>query len=139
MSSYLELLAATKQQSWKNNIIEVKNMAASKDAWLIDKIKKHKEKTGVAEEVDEILDAIQVSDTLASFFCRDPKKQNICEKMQFQYLRGIGVDIQKHEISLKSGAGPVKKTDGLIAKKYYVMLKHIDDSGGAQDNQFNEI
>ncbi len=100
-----------------------------------------------------------------AFFAKDPKKQNIYENYLIKYINSLEFvsDFQK----LNSGGKSVLYIDRGVVRKgseyphdkpaksidffwtiknqkgeiinFYTYHKYIEESGGAQDNQFNEI
>ena len=78
-------------------------------------------------------------------------KQNICEKTQIKYIlnKNIGITKQIRPLYIHNGeftnskpeTSNIKSIDAIIVmnnKKYYCYLKYINESGGSQDNQYND-
>ena len=130
------------------------------------KIKKYCQKFGIKEE--DIIKRLKAKDLITlSIFAKDPNKQNFYEKTAAKYIKNInGV---YHFISLPTTGQNTKFAykDSIISKskwdqinvnnipkpksidfqwkfkvkttQFYAFHKYIKESGGAQDNQFNDI
>jgi hypothetical protein len=141
MYNFNQLLSDFKKRQWQKNIDDVKYNADVKADKLMYRLSRHIEKTGLSISVDELCERVKTDDLVASFFCCDPKRQNICEIMQIDYMKYLGFNIKKSTIRIdksKKSKYPIKSIDVEIDDKYG-MLKHIDENGGAQDNQYNDL
>ena len=114
--------------------------------------------------IQAALDGVHNKETFAVLmFVKSDKKQNSAEECQFKFIKDK-YDTLLKEIKLlpKSGSDSLFITGGKISNtksgssaksidiemtyefnkkklKYYGTLKHIDNHGGAQDNQFNDL
>jgi len=108
--------------------------------------------------VEDIKNEILNNDMFASFFIKDPKKQNIYENEALKYLKKFFSSIEKLPASKKNAkyivngkiisqlktkpAGGHKSIDFEIKnKKLLITHKYIESKigGGAQDNQFEDV
>ncbi|KLL02476.1 MAG: hypothetical protein MRERC_1c066 [Mycoplasmataceae bacterium RC_NB112A] len=155
-----DLEKETKKQIEKNLIEREKNSDSEE---YRTKIEKWCRKFGF--EFDKFLEKAKCDFYFRTFFAKDPKKQNICEKVLVKYICSLDFvsDFQKlpnggknalyiDRVAVRKGSGyphqkPVKSANFAwnIKNKcgeiihFYVFHKYIEESGGAQDNQFNEI
>lgn len=104
---------------------------------------------------NEIKKKILNDNIFASFFIKDPKRQNIYENEAMKYLKKFFPNIEKlssaganakyiidGEIITGLNRKPVghKSIDFWVKEKdLYISHKYIEVEGGAQDNQFNDI
>ncbi|AHI53836.1 hypothetical protein SSABA_v1c04270 [Spiroplasma sabaudiense Ar-1343] len=116
-------------------------------------------------KLDEVYDEIKKSKFLKAFFIKNPTKQNIYEKTAFEFISSIegvhdaenlpngsktnSVYISDQEVR-KGRDVPIsirKKAKSIDFKfmykdlktEFYVFHKYTGESGGAQDNQKNDI
>lgn len=123
--------------------------------WVIDKILSHLDRhPHLQMSVSEVQTAILNDDLTASFFIKDPGRQNITEKIASTFLGKIAIlkELQylgsssnlfllNGEITQNRIAG-VKSLDfswKLANKNCYATQKYTLGSGGAQDNQFHDV
>lgn len=125
--------------------------------WVITKIKNHLNRNQHLElSVEDIQDQISNNELIASFFAKDPSRQNISEKYFAQVVKNIeGVE---HFSNLPSStrwflvdgvvaevlSKPVglKSLDYIFAyknKRVVATQKYTKADGGAQDNQYNDL
>ncbi|CAG8698066.1 15694_t:CDS:2, partial [Racocetra persica] len=75
-------------------------------------------------------------------FAKDPKKQNIYEKILAEYISSLSFVSNFQKLS-SSGKNALYIDRGVLRKgetiQFYAFHKYIEESGGAQDNQFKEI
>lgn len=146
--SFLDILEKEKKElllmNYKNLIIDCDN----KDNDLLIKIRNYLTKYDLNYDLDEIITKIKEDKLFACFFMKDVSKQNIYEKVQMKYLQNIYKDIKKTfniyfdngEIIKKKTSTSTKSIDFISEKHHiYFCAKHINDNGGAQDNQYNDI
>lgn len=148
------LLEDLKKEIRKENLNRLREEINSK--WLFDKIKAHLERNPFLEESEEqIKERLMRDDLLASFFIKDPNKQNITEKHigkiiskmelveNFQNLpSSTSLFISNGEITDKKQQDNLKSIDYIWetrGKKIYASQKYTNEKGGAQDNQKNDI
>lgn len=127
----------------EKNLCELRNNLDSSDNML--KIQNYAEKYGFS--VDEIRDRIKTDDLVASFFSKDPSKQNFTEHLVAELLnisvmpqQGKGCirfDENGDKCSAKK-TGTSKSVDFLI-NNTYITQKYTRSAGGAQDNQYADV
>ena len=168
MIKFNEFLAQKCSDAWKKNILKVQEEAQSllnsidkdnSNNWLFIKVFNHISKCNLQSSTKDILNEIVSSSLVASFFSKDPKKQNISEKSQMEYLNQklnrvvskpsclyIMADgkIEKH-FKHPSGATAksidfqsIDNSDGFDCQEYY-FAKVTEQGGGAQDNQWADV
>ncbi|CFW93086.1 Conserved protein of unknown function [endosymbiont DhMRE of Dentiscutata heterogama] len=145
----------------KENLRECEKKLDSKEYRT--KIEKWCRKFGF--DFEEVFEKAKSDYLFRAFFAKDPKKQNIYEKALANYLNSLEfvTNFQK----LSSGGKNARYIDrGVVRKgseyphnkpaksvdftwtiqnekgemiKFYAYHKYIEESGGAQDNQFKEI
>lgn len=145
----------------EKNLLECKKKLESKEYRT--KIEKWCRKFGF--DFNEVLEKAKSDHLFRAFFAKDPKKQNIYESLVAQYLKSweLVSDFKKLSSSGKNALyvdrgnirkgnefshhKPAKSIDffwtiktkqGKIIR-FYAFHKYIEESGGAQDNQFKEI
>lgn len=138
----------------------LREMDEASDERLMDyvderKIKRAAEKRGVAPA--EVLAVIRDSRLYRAEFIKDPKRQNLYEKIAAEAIKSMpGVSGFRHygtnEIEVVDGV-PKKRAGGQgasVAKtvdfgwrhgglKYFASHKYTKERGGAQDNQYRDI
>lgn len=136
---------------WKENIQQVIS-DAQKDPipkYLHKKITNESIRKGYS--YDSILNMIRSNEMYASFFAKDPLKQNIAEKIQFEKLKTRFQDIIKlphtgpnafyfsnGEITNVRAKSDTKSFDFRSNNKFFY-AKYTNEGGGAQDNQFHDL
>lgn len=97
---------------------------------------------------DEIISQIETNDLVASFFIKNPLRQNFCEK---ECAKWIGVETlpskgkncirfnKEGEIVNRKAVSSSKSADFLIEGIYFTQKYTGENTGGAQDNQFNDV
>lgn len=97
---------------------------------------------------DEIISQIETNDLVASFFIKNPLRQNFCEK---ECAKWIGVKKlpskgkncirfnEEGEIVNQKTVSSSKSADFLIEGIYFTQKYTGENTGGAQDNQFNDV
>lgn len=150
------------KESYQKNIEEVRKImeksATSRDFKQLNaKIKKYAEKLGIFT-VEQIRDEIKKSDIVASFFAKDPLKQNFSEfTMREFYEKETKTELKKpadmrfHKGELllerKRVVGGSKSVDFVgtttnaqqATTSIYYWFKYIGSSGGSQDNQYEDV
>lgn len=95
---------------------------------------------------EEVREGILNNIIIASKFCKDPSKQNISEKLAIEILGVKKLPVSgkncirfndKGEI-VTTTSGNTKSTDFMYGE-YYATQKYTDGTGGAQDNQRNDV
>lgn len=133
-----------KKEIRKNNIQEVRKDI--KKSWVQEKINNYLLNNPGLFTKEEIENNIIENDIVASFFCKDPAKQNISEKLCAEVLNlnklpASGKNCirfnDKGEI-VSSSSGNTKSADFLI-NGAYATQKYTLSFGGAQDNQKNDV
>ena len=97
---------------------------------------------------DEIISQIETNDLVASFFIKNPLMQTFCEK---ECAKWIGVEKlpskgkncirfnEEGEIVNQKTVSSSKSADFLIEGIYFTQKYTGENTGGAQDNQFNDV
>ena len=102
---------------------------------------------------EDILNKIKTDIMYASYFSKSALKQNIAEKLQFQYLTNKYPNLKKLPSNgpnsfFLSNKGIVKKRPEKGTKsidfydpdnKTFYYAKYINENGGSQDNQFIDV
>jgi len=116
-------------------------------------------------DFNKVLEKAKNDYLFRAFFAKDPKKQNIYEKVLVKYISSLKFVSDFKKLSsggknalyidrgvIRKGSDyphskPAKSVDFSLNIKnkkgevinFYAFHKYIEESGGAQDNQFNEI
>lgn len=150
MLNYSDKFIELKNRNIEEVIIEASNNTPSK--WLLEKVNKFCTENEFINSA-ELLEQIKSNKVVAAFFAKDPKKQNFYEKVALDYLKDMfsiiklpasgskAIFISKGTISNNKNLGS-KSIDFLIEynnNKYYISHKYINEAGGAQDHQFNDL
>ena len=146
---------AIEQALWKENVKGVAEQLSQGDKGLLKKLKTFKWRFGYKEDL--VKRKISRDKMFAAHFAQDPKRQGFHEKAAADWLKSIpGID--SFEVLPKGGVqalhitndGEIRNQPGNLGKSLdfhwrtrgvdvYVMHKYTKSSGGAQDNQFNEV
>lgn len=142
--------------SWKIRENNVKILREEIESYWVDiKIKNHlKRNPYLKMSIQDVKDKIIKDDILASFFIKDPSKQNFTENYIANYLSEIDIieNFENLSSSIKlfvhNGEITNVRFDGLKSVdytweynglKFYATQKFTKSNGGAQDNQFNDV
>ena len=132
------------KNSFTKNIQEVRDNINK--PWVQTKIENYLSRSGNTVSKKELATLILTNDTVASFFCKNPNKQNISELLAIKLLK-----VEKLSPSGKNSirfddTGEITtiaigntKTADFIYHGWYVTQKWTMDFGGAQDNQRNDV
>lgn len=136
----IEYIERKKLEARINNIKEVRNCI--NEQWVKTKINNHIKRFPDLDYNDIITQIID-NDIVASFFCKDPNKQNISEKLCSELigqkkLKEIVRFNKNGDVVSKNGVDETKSADYYI-NGYYITQKYTNENGGAQDNQFNDV
>lgn len=133
-----------KKEARLKNIEEVRREIDS--SWVREKIINHvRAFNGVMTE-EEIREAILNNIIVASKFCKDPGRQNISEKLAEEVLglkklpsQGKNcIRFNDNGDIVSTSSGNTKSADFMLGE-YYATQKYTDGTGGAQDNQRNDV
>lgn len=118
---------------------------------LLTKINNHIDRHDYVWSVEEVLNSILENSLLASFFAKDPKKQNKSEFLVCKKFLAHNLDVIKlpnggpNSLTIYNGAKHtgtriegVKSVD-FVYKNVLISHKTISGKGGHQDNQFNDL
>lgn len=127
----------------KNNLEDLRNNILDSDYQY--KIDKYCEKFNFKKE--EVIEQIKENDIVASFFMKDPLKQNFIEKMVAELLNtNILPQAGKNSVRFNSKGelGHLKTPNTSKAADFYINNTYITQKytrgfGGAQDNQYNDV
>lgn len=156
MKNFNHVLATAKKQATKSNLLLVKKDAKIGTKDLIYKLYNYIDKHSLPLTVEELQYKIIEEDLIASFFAKDPGRQNIAEKTQIKYMEDAGLQVTvyptqgKNAKYMKDGkvvTGTKKELNIEIAQKsldclvndVHCSLKYTNEAGGAQTNQKNDI
>lgn len=142
---FREQVEEAKKLQRRLNIDEIRN--SLDERWVKTKINNHVEKFDGLFSYEDIVEQIKSNDIVASMFCKDPSKQNISEKMVEKILgipklpvsgaNSIRFTPDGKLTGVKS-IGVSKSADFLINGIYFTQ-KYTAESGGAEDNQYNDV
>lgn len=128
------------------NIAQVRKEINS--IWVQEKIDNYLERFSDLFSKEEIIQQILNNDLTASFFAKDPSKQNVSEKecakwIGAEKLPALGKNCirfdSKGNIVSKKDVGVSKSADFLIDGVYFTQKYTGNNSGGAQDNQYEDV
>ena len=157
MQTYSEYLEEYRKKLIETNNRNVIKDAENKDHNLIQKIKNFRNNKLLCEErdnlsVDLILQKIKDDVFYRSIFRKEPSRQSIHEKTQYDYIKkylyGDVVKLKDNTYITKTtiqnniirSSDSSKTFDVYIpSKKCYGILKYIELNGGAQDNQYKDV
>lgn len=146
--SFIQFLEKKKRTVFEENYILLIQDCEIREKKLIEKIHNYIERFYLNDIENDILEKIKKDKLYACFFMKDPKKQNIYEKCQMEYLSNKYKDIKKSSnICFYNGniiyeTLPIStKSIDFISEQYkiYFAAKHIDGYGGHQDNQYRDL
>lgn len=115
-------------------------------SWVKEKIDNYVSNWGGLFTAEEIKQKIITDELCASFFAKDPKKQNIPEK-EAEKLLGVPklpasgkncIRFNDNGDIVHAATGASKSADFLY-DGYYATQKYTTSAGGAQDNQKNDV
>ena len=138
-----EIVKEREKELRLKNILEVRQNINHADYQL--KVINFSEKTGFS--VEDIVNKIMTDDMFVFFFAKDPKKQNFTEKLVAELLKveklpASGKNCirfnQDGDIVATNNGNVSKSADFYINGVYYTQ-KYTYESGGAQDNQYNDV
>ena len=142
--NFTEYVELKKREKRIANIRQVREEIDKK--WVSDKISNHITAFDGIFTYNEIKEAILTNDIVASKFCKDPSKQNISENLAAEILglnklpasgkNAIRFDDNGDITSIASGN---TKSADFIYNGYYATQKYTAETGGAQDNQKNDV
>ena len=143
--NFTEQVEEAKKLQRRLNIDEIRNSLGER--WVRTKINNHIEKFNGLFTYKDIVEQIKTNDIVASMFCKDPSKQNISEKMAEKIL-GVpklpanGANsirfTPEGKLTGVKNIGVSKSADFLFNGIYFTQ-KYTAESGGAQDNQYNDV
>lgn len=143
--SFREQVEEAKKVQRRLNIDEIRSSLG--ESWVKTKINNHIKKFDGLFTCEDIVEQIKSNDIVASMFCKDPSKQNISEKMVEKIL-GVpklpanGANSIRFtpngELTGVKSIGVSKSADFLFNGIYFTQ-KYTAESGGAQDNQYNDV
>lgn len=151
----MNVIEQLKQEARKLNLKVLRNEID--EPWVVNKINNHLERhLYLNTTFDEIKNLIMTDDLVASFFIKDPSKQNLTEKMFAELISNIeGVEdfedlSSSTNVYLQNGKlvrltnRPInlKTVDYMFeykSKRYICTQKYTNEKGGAQDNQYHDV
>lgn len=159
MLSFESFIKSVKQLMWKQNVDELIKVCQTPDkipqSWKL-KLNNHLQIVQLIDP-DQTLETVCksiISDpNLQIRMCKDPCRQGIHEKLQFEYIKKfIEPDIKKlpkygknalylnskGELTNTRGKETIKSIDFKVGE-YYAQAKYTHLCGGSQDNAFHEL
>ena len=142
---FIELVEKRKMEVRKENLKLVREEINNN--WVQEKILSYCKRQGDCFSKAEVEKQILDNDIVASFFAKDPSKQNITEKLveeilKIEKLPAVGKNcvrfMQDGTITNKPGVDVSKSADFKDGEFYYTQ-KYTHEGGGAQDNQYNDV
>lgn len=142
--NFTEYVEQEKIKARLSNIEEVRKDIDK--SWVKEKIANHITAfNGIMTET-EVREAILNNIVVASKFCKDPGRQNISEKLAAKVLNldklpangKNAIRFNDNGDIVSTSAGNTKSAD-FIYQDYYATQKYTDGTGGAQDNQRNDV
>ncbi len=143
--NFMEQVEEAKKLQRRLNIDEIRN--SLNEDWVKTKINNHIKKFDGLFTYEDIIEQIKSNDIVASMFCKDPSKQNISEKMVEKILGVPKLPASgaksirftpNGELTGAKSVGTSKSADFLFNGIYFTQ-KYTTESGGAQDNQYNDV
>ena len=149
----------SKQQQENNKLVQ--DQVAQENKGMMKKIQTYCERTGY--DFDDVVRKINSDEMFAVTFATDPARQNLYEKLAGDYIKSIefisqfkklsysGKDalyiirgsVINGETKASSGGSTEAKSIDFYwehkGKKFYAFHKYTRESGGAQDNQYNDM
>ena len=149
----------SKQQQENNKLVQDQVAQENKD--MIKKIQTYCDRTGY--DFDDVVRKINSDEMFAVTFATDPARQNLYENLAGDYIKSIEFISQFKKLShsgkdalyiIKGSVidGETKASSGGSTeaksidfyweykdKKFYAFHKYTRESGGAQDNQYNDM
>lgn len=138
-----EMVFNREKQLREENLKELRNNLNDTDVQF--KIANYAEKHGF--EAEDIKERIKSDDLVASFFAKDPSKQNFTEKLVAELLNTKTLPQSgkncirfnnNGDICSTKSANTSKSADFLIGN-VYITQKYTRSTGGAQDNQYADV
>ena len=143
----MDFSAYVETEKRKARIANIQQVRDEIDAtWVQDKINSHVLAFNGIITAEDIRQGILTNDIIASKFCKDPGKQNISEKLAAKVL-GLeklpasgrnSIRFNDNGDIVSTASGNTKSADFQYGE-YYATQKYTDGSGGAQDNQRNDV
>lgn len=138
-----DLVKQKERELIENNFLDLRKNIDDKD--YNEKIKNYCEKFHF--DYNEVKNKILNDDIIASFFIKEPSRQNFTEKLAASLLKITTLPQQGKnsirftstgEITSKKSTNVSKSADFYFNNTYYTQ-KYTRDNGGAQDNQYNDV
>jgi len=157
---FKDFLLLKNQEYLQKNDVEILNDLDQNRKELLLKISNFMNEKMTEEErktisEDDLINLIKNNLVVRSFFRKDPTKQSIHENTQFEWIKNNkyidliklpasrkGLYFHNFELTTKTPRpeNSTKTIDGFVKSlKIYCIFKFSTTSGGAQDNQFNDV
>jgi len=146
MGNFSVLVENEKKKARKENLINVRKDIDKK--WVLEKINNFIENRDSDYTVQQIIDQIMKNDLVAEMFAKDPSKQNISEKLCSLYLnwkllpqsgkQAVRFNTDGNIVATKTLGGG-KCADFFIKNRYITQKYTGKNTGGAQDNQMEDV
>lgn len=141
--TFEQMVEKRESEMIQKNLLDVRNNIDKTDYQL--KISNYCSKFNFCP--NEVKKQIMNNDIVASFFAKDPSKQNFTEKLVAELLNTKTLPQQgkncirfntEGEITSANTTGTSKAADFYI-NNVYITQKYTRGNGGAQDNQYNDV
>ena len=146
MTNFTIMVEQAKKQARQKNLMYARQQI--KQRWMQEKIQNYLIRWNYPMSAQEIEEQILTNDIIASFFAKDPTKQNISEKLIAKYLgwellkqtgpNAIRFNTQGDIVSTKTLGGG-KCADFYVYNRYITQKYTGENTGGAQDNQMDDV
>jgi hypothetical protein len=142
------------KEKWKENAGDVPKLLVKNDANIVQQVETYSHRFD--EPTDKIKKKILDDSMFANCFAKDPTKQTTHEKLAFEYLKKHDNILNNFCKMPQSGENAIYlSSDGVFTKEkkigkaldfcwnhedkvFFASHKYTKNSGGAQDNAFNE-
>jgi len=145
---------------WLHNLTQIAHQLAQNDPGLVKQIESFTRKFGFDE--DDVRRKIKEDEMFGAHFVKDPKRQNFCENVAAEWIRDVlrAADFDnlptrgQNAVYLGSNGNFVQARNANAEDRrsksldfrwregnwtIYASHKYTRESGGAQDNQFNDV
>lgn len=146
MSNFAKLVESEKKNMRKQNLAIVREEI--EQSWVQTKIQNFVGRWDDTFTVEDIIEQIKTNDLIAAMFCKDPGRQNISEKLCAKYLgwktlpqsgkNAVRFNTEGEIVATKTMGGG--KCADFLVNGYYITQKYTgENTGGAQDNQMDDV
>lgn len=151
--TFNNLLKQKIKELWKINIKKVMIDANKKNVPKYLQLKITNQVEMKSLDYDIVINKIKKDELYASFFAKDPLKQNVAKKLQLELLQKVNINcnnlptsgkntfyLNNGKLTKKKSIDSTKSLDFYDEKeKTFYYAKYTNENGGAQDNQYNDV